>query len=84
MPEAGLRVPLSLCDGGGLMPELSDPITVNTTVKSVRFDEDGECLLTLRVPASDAVRAARLAVMRGIVFSTVMTPADVRNTEPTV
>ena len=65
---------------------LSDPISVNTTVKSLRFDEDGEALLTLRIPASDAVRASRLAVMRQIVFATVFTPVDVqdKNAEPSV
>lgn len=66
------------------MSSISDPITVQTTVKSVRFDEDGECLLTLRIPASDAVKAARFAVMRGIVFEGVFTPADVESGEPSV
>lgn len=66
------------------MSGLRDPITVSSTVKSVRFDEDGECLLTLRIPASDAVRAARLAVMCGIVFASVFTPADVENRDQSV
>lgn len=57
---------------------IGDPITVSSTVKSVRFDEDGECLLTLRIPASDAVKAARFAVMRQIVFESVFTPEDVK------
>lgn len=66
------------------MSGLSDPITVQTTVKSVRFDEDGECLLTLRIPASDAVKAARFAIMRGIVFEGVFTPIDAQSGEPGV
>ncbi len=61
----------------GIKMSLRDPISVQATVKSVRFDEDGECLLTLRIPASDAVKAARFAVMRQIVFESVFTPEDV-------
>lgn len=63
------------------MSSLSDPISVKTTVKSLRFDEDGECLLTLRLPASEAVSASRLAIMRGIVFESVFTPVDAENSE---
>ncbi len=66
------------------MSSLRDPITVHAAVKSVRFDEDGECLLTLRIPASDAATAARFAVMRGIVFETVFSPADVDDGEQSV
>jgi len=60
---------------------LRDPITVSATVKSVRFDEDGECLLTLRIPADDAVKAARFAIMRQIVFESVFTPVDAQAEE---
>ncbi len=66
------------------MSAFKEPITVSATVKSVRFDEDGECLLTLRIPASDAVKAARFAIMRQIVFSGVFTPVDVENREKSV
>ena len=67
------------------MPDdLRSPIQIACTVKSVRFDEDSECLLTLRIPASDAIKASRFAIMRGIVFASVFTPEDVRNNEPSV
>lgn len=65
-------------------PSLRDPITVSATVKSVRFDEDSECLLTLRIPAADAVKAARFAMMRQIVFESVFTPIDAETGEPSV
>ena len=55
---------------------LSDPIRVTATVKKVIFDE-GECILTIRIPAADAVAAARFAIMHQIVFAAVFTPEDV-------
>ena len=60
---------------------LREPIIVNVTVKSVRFDEDSEGLLTLRIPASDALAAARFAIMRQIVFRAEFKPIDVAETE---
>lgn len=63
---------------------LKDPITINATVKGFKFDEDGECLLTLRIPATDALKASRFAIMRQIVFSAVFTPVDVENQEQSV
>lgn len=63
---------------------LNEPIVVSATVKSVRFDDEGECLLTLRIPASDAVKAARFAIMQQIVFESVFTPEDVAKRTPTL
>ncbi len=62
---------------------LRDPILVTATIKKVSFDE-GECTLILKIPASDAVAAARFAVMHQIVFSAVFTPEDVENKEQSV
>ncbi len=62
---------------------LADPIHVAATVKKVNFDE-GECTLILKIPASDAVAAARFAIMHQIVFAAVFTPVDANNTEPRV
>lgn len=66
------------------MPNIREPVEVRTTVKSLRVDEDGESLLTLRIPASEAATVARFAVMRGIVFKTVFTPEDVEEAAPSV
>ena len=59
---------------------LSDPIRVTATVKKVNFDE-GECTLILKIPAADAVAAARFAIMHQIVFASVFTPVDAENNE---
>ncbi len=61
---------------------LRDPIRVTATVKKVNFDE-GECTLILKIPAADAVAAARFAIMHQIVFSAVFTPEDAKR-EPTL
>lgn len=55
---------------------MNDPIRVSATVKTVKFDE-GECVLTIRIPAKDAIAAARFAVMHQIVFDAAFTPEDV-------
>ncbi len=66
------------------MPDpLRSPINVSATVKTVKFDE-GECILTIRIPASDAIQAARFAIMHQIVFAAVFTPVDVENREQSV
>ncbi len=56
---------------------LSDAIHVTATVKKVAFDE-GECTLILKIPAKDAIAAARFAIMHQIVFDAVFTPEDAK------
>ncbi len=62
----------------GPLGPLAEQIKVTCSVKNARFDDAGECILTLRIPDSDAVSAARLAIMRQIVFEAVFKPTDVR------
>ncbi len=77
MRERELRLPgLRLQEQAEVAVSLSDPISVKATVKKVNFDE-GECTLILKIPAADAVAAARFAIMHQIVFAAVFTPEDV-------
>ena len=61
---------------------LREPIQLKSSVKTVRIDtENGDTLLTLRIPATHIALAARLAIMQRIVFDTTFTPESVQDAE---
>ena len=64
------------------MSELRDPIRFQFTFENMRADSEGECMLTLRLPAGELAKAARFAIMREIVFEGVCTPTGVNAREP--
>lgn len=55
---------------------VGDPIKFKFTYEVMRGDKDGECMLTLRVPATDWARVAMFAVLREFVFDCVATPVE--------
>lgn len=64
------------------MPDLKDPIKFLFTFENMRADADGECIVSIRVPATEFPKAARLAIMRELVFEASCTPTDVKTREP--
>lgn len=65
------------------MADLKDPIKFQFTFETMRADSEGECLLTLRLPAVDMPKAARFAIMREIVFEGTCVPVDAKPKQDT-
>lgn len=60
------------------MADLKDPIKFQFTFETLRADAEGECMLTLRLPAGELGKAARFAMMRDIVFEGTCVPVDAK------
>lgn len=65
------------------MSGLNEPVKFQFTFESMRADAEGECLLTLRLPAVDMPKAARFAMLREFLFSAVCTPEEVASKDST-
>lgn len=59
------------------MAGLRDPIEIKAAISRYAIDDAGACKITLTVDATQAVKGAQLALMRGIVFRVKFTPDDV-------
>lgn len=66
------------------MSALNEPIKFLFTLETMRVDSEGECVVTLKLPATEFPKAARMAIMKDIVFEAVCTPTDVKSNEPSV
>lgn len=60
------------------MSAMTDPVKFTFTFESMRADAEGECLLVLRLPATELPKAARFAIMREIVFEGTCVPVDAK------
>lgn len=50
-----------------------DSITIRSTVKTAKVDQDGEWTLTLSIPSCDGAKVAALSLQSGTVFDTKFT-----------
>lgn len=66
------------------MSSLNEPVKFSFSLDTMRVDSEGECIVTLRLPATEFPKAARMAIMKDIVFEAVCTPTDVKSNEPSV
>lgn len=69
---------------GHEMSSLSDPVKFKFSLDTMRVDSEGECVVTLKLPATEFPKAAKMAIMKDIVFEAVCTPTEVKTSEPSV
>lgn len=55
---------------------MSEPLIISAIVHAVKFDRDGECLITLEVSQEDGPKVAALALQTQQVFEVTFEPGD--------